>query len=241
MLKVDSVNQALIKGLAKAPAIKRKLLEDGRMEVQVVTTPKEVVGILKKAYGDVDWAQAEDDSTINAIARQTKADEKIFATGVAALRKSPAEKHLMSMRAALLKAEVDLAKQLLKMRIRERYEDDEDTILDFVNDFPRIGDQITNGLSATVIHASEFADDGSVELTAEVKVGPISTLIDNGRRVYDTAGKYDHWIWNLPEITKDMIFNAKASAKPAEKSPDNEPLALERAAFEKAKKELAGK
>ena len=240
MLKVDQVNQELIKELAKAPVVARKHLEDGRMQVTVVATPAQVVSILKKAYGKVDWALAEEDSTINAIARSTKADEQLLAKGEAALRKSPGEKHLLSRRAALLKAETDLAKQLLKMRIHDDQHLD-DTVVKMVRDLPRMGDQIINGLSATVIHAEEFADDRSVEMTAEVKVGPVAVFIDNARRVYDTAGKYDRWVWNLARITEDMIFNAKASARPTEKTPKDEPLALEKRAFAEALKTMPKK
>ena len=57
----------------------------------------------------------------------------------------------------------------------------------------------------------------------------------------DTAGKYDRWVWNLARITEDMIFNAKASARPTEKTPKDEPLALEKRAFAEALKTMPKK
>ena len=77
MIKNDPVNKDLIAGLAGAKVVRVKYLEDGTVQVKVQTTPATVMAILKKAYEKVDWDLAEEDATIAAIARRTKAKKKI--------------------------------------------------------------------------------------------------------------------------------------------------------------------
>jgi len=236
MLKNDQVNRDLVKALKGAKVVRVKYLEDGTARVTVQTTPREVMAILKKAYEKVDWDLAEEDATIAAVARRTKATTKITATGEGALPGSPAAKRIPIRRAALLKGERALALDVMKLVIR----DDETwrnrkLLREYALAFQQVPKKIALGLSTTRIANETWNDDGSVKMRVELDVIHVSQLVYRSQVVYDKRRRWAEWgIGYLPTWTKDMIFKKDAAAGPRDPVPADGVLSIELRAVDEA-------
>jgi len=238
MMKNAQVDKDLIVSLSKAPQTGvGEYLEDGTVRVKVVTTPAEVVKILKQAYAKVDWDLAEEDAVINAVATQTKRTKKIIATGAGALPGSPGERRIPVRRAALLKAKREMAVKVLKMVIRDDdwHERNRRYLREFAQAFKQVPRKMALGLATTRIPAETWADDGSVEMRVELDVVKVSELVRRAQLLYD---KRRHWgRWGIPSLvtwTKDMIFKEDPKAARGEPVPKSGILALEFQAVEEA-------
>ncbi|HUU44003.1 MAG TPA: hypothetical protein VMX57_09495 [Planctomycetota bacterium] len=235
MIKNAPVNKDLVAGLGDAKAVRTTYLDDGRVEVKVQTTPAEVVAILKKAYEKVDWDLAEEDSTVAAVATQTKATEKIYATGVGALPGSVGEKRIPVRRAALVKADRELALEVLKLVIREQEVGRDHVLLrEFALAFSQVPKKIALGLSTARVVDETWNDDGSVTLRVELDVVKVTELVRRAQALYDVRRKWAEWgVPYLVTWTKDMIFK-KEVASTGETAPPDGVLAIELKAVDDA-------
>ena len=167
VMKNLAVTRDLIAGLSLAKVVHADYLEDGTVRVKVTTTPAAAMEILKKAYAKVDWEFQEDEGTIAAVARLTKADTVVYAEGEAALAGSLGEKRIPVRRAALVRAEEEIAGKILVMVLGNVYEKGE-RVRDFLVGLPEAKRKLALGLAETRICAEEWADDGSLSLRAEL-------------------------------------------------------------------------
>ena len=241
MLKNAQVNKDLIAALgAVKPIGAAEYLEDGTVRVQVRTTPREVVAILKKAYAKIDWDLAEEDAVINAVASRTKATQKVPATGIGALAGSPGEKRLPVRRAALLKAKRAMALKILKMVIRE--DDnwrDRRYLHEFAKAFPQVPKKMAAGLTTAYIKSETWADDHSVTMRVELNVVKVAEVVRRAQLLYDKRRKWGEWgIPHLVTWTKDMIFKEDPTAAPGDPTCAGGVLVLEQRAVDDAMKTL---
>lgn len=235
MLKNPQVDADLIKGLGKAVPVGARHLEDGTVRVSVVTTPAEVVQILRKAYEKVDWDKAEDDAVIAAVARLTKADTQILAEGEGALAGSLGEKKIPIRRAGLFKGEKAIALQVVRMVIGEH--GDIGRVRDFALDFKEVPKKLALGLATSTIHSEEWKEDGTVEMRVELNVINVVELIRRAQPLYDQRRKWANWWFgSLIAAARDRIYHAQVKAGPADVVPENTPLAGELEAIDEALK-----
>jgi len=227
MIRNPQVNKDLTGELAKAKSVGAEYLDDGTVRVTVAATPAEVTEILKKAYEKVEWDQAEEEDVIRAVSQMTKADTRLLGVGEAGLEGSPAERRIPVRRAALLKAERDIAVQILAMVLGEGEE--RKHVRDFVVYFPQVPRKIALGMSTTRIDSEKFAADGSVELRAEVDVTKVVELVYRAELLYDQQQKWSgNWFGALLTSTREMIFGADAKAAAGETGPKRDaPLLFE--------------
>lgn len=236
MLKNSQVDKALIAALADAAPNDAQYLEDGTVRVTVTATPAQVVAILKKAYAKVDWDKAEEDAVIDAAGSRAKKDALLTATGEGALPGSLGEKRIPVRRAALVKAEQEIAVQVLSMVLRDDYHK-QDHVHDFCLGIREGQKKLALGLSLARVYTEEWAEDGSVDLKAEVNAKPVIHLLYLARDLYDRRNTYRDWGWSgMINAAEDMILQGSAKAKPADVPPPAAPLAVELKAVDEAMK-----
>jgi len=239
MLRNKQVDKDLIDGLSKCVPVGADYLEDGTVRVTVVTTPAQVVTVLKAAYAKVDWDLAEEDSVIAAVGTQTKADTQILAVGEAALTGSVGEKRIPVRRAAMAKAGHEIGVEVAKLVLREDdwRETERKWLRDFALAFKQVPAKIALGLGTMRVHSEKWADDGSVELRAEVDAIVVAQLINRAYSLYDRRRKFSDWgFGTLLNATRDMIFHAEVKASPKDRPPSSAPLAMELEAVDSALK-----
>ena len=237
LLKSDSVSKDLLAALADSKPAGTEYLEDGSVRVTVTTTSDAVVAILKKAYEKVPWDVAEEDSTIAAVANLTKKDAPISGVGLAALAGSLGEKRLPVRRLALARAEQEIAQKVCAIVIGGGAPPVR--VRDFALAFKEVPKKMALGLTAVRIRSEEWADDGSVELTAEALTLQAVQPVVLAQSLYDRAGKYySGALGEMLRTTKGMILqgSGKAKLKEKESPPGGAPLALEMKAVEEALK-----
>ena len=236
MIRSLPANKDLTSELGKAKTVSTEYLDDGTARVTVATTPAEVAGILKKAYEKVDWDQAEEDGVIAAVAQMTKAETQLLGVGEAALEGSPAEKRIPVRRAALVKAERDIAAKILAMVIDDGVE--RKHVRDFVLFFMPVSRKVALGMTAARIESEKFAPDGSIELRAEVNATDVVSLVYRAESLYDLKNQWSNSSFGaLLTSTREMVFAADAKAAAAEASPRTDtPLVLELQAVNEALK-----
>ena len=239
MLKNKQVDKDLVTGLSKCVAVGADYLEDGTVRVTVATTPAQVVKVLKAAYAKVDWDLAEEDSVIAAVAQRTKPSTQILAVGEGALAGSVGEKRIPVRRAALAKAAHKIGVRISHLVLREddwRFTERK-WLRDFAVAFKQVPAKIALALSTIRVHSEKWADDGSVELRAEMDAIVAAQLVYRAYSLYDRRRKFTDWgFGNLITSMRDMIFSADVKASPKDRPPKNTPLAMELDAADSALK-----
>jgi len=235
MLRNETVNAELIRELGKAKAFGGDYLEDGTVRVRVATTPIEVSRILKKAYEKVDWADAEEDAVIAAVGYRMKRDTQVLAEGEGALPKSPGARHIPVRRAALTKASQRIVLEILRMIIGHQDDEHAVTVRDFALAVDTIPRKIALGLSDVRIRDETWANDGSVEMRAELNAIAVTDLVRRGQALHDKRGKWSTWAFgHLINYTRDMILHAEVKATTKDRAPKDAPLAIELEAVDQA-------
>lgn len=179
-LKVSLENK--IRGMKE---IATRYYEDGRVEVAVKITLREVVEIIERTYKRVEKGKkVVSDETLQTVRRENR-DKEIIVVGRGALPQSPALQKIRAMRAAEIDCYNKIARKLLGLRITA------DTT---VQDFALSSDRIRAKLCATLLYGVkfikyEFLDDGSCEATGQITIRELIEVLTRTYKRYARGTK----------------------------------------------------
>ena len=174
------VDTSLRQELRGMRTVDKRYYDDGRVEVAVKVTLREVVEIIKKSYKRLEEGKRlVREKRIESIERENR-DREIIAVGRGALKGSEGLKKIQAMRAAEADAYARISARVFGIQITG-----DTTVRDFALESDSVRSKVSVGLLAGIkFTKAEFFDNGECAATAQITIREVREILTRTYRRY---------------------------------------------------------
>lgn len=197
---IDTALRNELKGMKE---VGTRYYDDGRVEIAVKVTLREVVEIIKETYKRVTRdEQLVSEESLKDVERENR-DKEILVVGRGGLAGSKGLEKVRAMRAAEADCYARLAARVFGLQI---------TATTTVRDFVLSSDSIKSKVSVALLNGVKFTnytfyDDGTCEVTGELTIREVVEVLKRTHKRYDKDGKVTvEQIENMEKQVRDAVI-----------------------------------